>query len=313
MEYNTPSSIKNYLPSKKIQLVIAILLFIGLSYLLVPVIVNFIKKKPLAVEPTTDIVISNLVGDPTSRDTDNDGVPDWQEIAIGLNIENPQSNPGVPDLVTLQTIKEKVGTEIFNLELGNVTDTDKVSLTIYDALSSDSIKNNAVSDVGTQLVVEQELVNYIESQKKNIPVYARKDINVTESNLQTNKEYSKQMKSFIAETPATRNAPKLIREYLEGTGTYASVTPILGFLEGRIADLKKTPVPALAVDIHLELLNATQALYTLVSSYNTSLDDPAYSISIISLVQDALIRTTTNLNYLSIYFSVALDKNGYSN
>jgi hypothetical protein len=311
MEYNTPSSYKNYLPSKKIRIIIGILIVIGLGYFTIPLIIKSVKQGVTREIPPTNLVISTPTGDPTTRDTDGDGVPDWQEIAMGLDPAKPQTNLGVSDMTTFQNIKNAVGNNTFDLEAGKVTDTDKVSLTIYDALASDSRKNNGVSVGGTQSITQQELFNYIEARKKSITVYTEKDITSVESSLESNKAYAERMKKIIAETPETKEAPKKIQGYLDGTVPLSSISPLINLLQKRSSELRAMQVPKPVVSTHVEILNATQTLYELLSLYTPQEDDPASQMSTLALVQDSFIQASKNIGYLSMYLSVALNKNGY--
>lgn len=311
MEYNTPSSYKNYLPSKKIQIIIGILLLIGIGYFTLPSLVTLIKKTTLDTKTKPSLIVGLPTGDPTTRDTDRDGVPDWQEIAIGLDSNNPQTKPGAPDLTTFETIKNQVGESAFNLEASKVTDTDKVSLTIYDALAKDSVKNNGISVQTTQAVTAQELYNYIAAQKKLITVYSAADIQTVPDSLTANQVYAKKMKTILADTPATKDAPAKISTYLEGTSGKETVQPALVSLQGKIKEMKAVSVPVSAQKIHLDLLNALQGVYQVVDSYNPTANDPTVQVSATSLTQDYLIIAAKNTGYLSMYFSVALNPQGY--
>ena len=315
MEYNTPSSYKNYLPSKKIRIIIAILVLVGIGYFIIPIITQSLKKEKVHEVPPTNLVISTPIGDPTTRDTDGDGVPDWQEIAIGLDPNKPQTKPGVPDMTAYQNIKSAVGNNTFDLEAGKVTDTDKVSLTIYDALASDSKKNNGVSVAATQSVTGQELYNYIAAQKKLITVYTDKDIHTIDVTLESNKDYASKMKILLADTAETKKYPSIINTYLDtdNTGDKTTITPVLAYFEKIIASLKTIPVPTAAVSTHLDILNAVQGVYQVVKTYNPTDTDPTSQVSAVSLAQDYLISLSKSLGMLSVYFSVSLDKNGYTN
>lgn len=315
MEYNTPSSYKNYLPSKKIRIIIALLLIIGIGYFTIPLIIASLKKNPAQTVPPTNLVVSTPSGDPTTRDTDGDGIPDWQEIAMGLDPKNPETKKGVPDMTTYQNIKDAVGNNTFDLEAGKVTDTDKVSLTIYDALASDSKKNNGVSVEATQAVTGQELYNYIAAQKKQITTFSQKDLVVVEGTIDSNKDYASKMKTLLADTPETKKYPTMINSYLDtdSTKTKPNIAPILAYFEKVIAAMRSIPVPASAVSTHLDVLNSVQGVYQVVKTYNPNETDPTSQVSAVSLVQDYLISLSKSLGMLSVYFSVALDKNGYTN
>ena len=75
--------------------------------------------------------------------------------------------------------------------------------------------------------------------------------------------------------------------------------------------MKAVSVPVSAEKIHLDLLNALQGIYQVVDTYNPSVADPTAQVSATSLTQDYLIIAAKNTGYLSMYFSVALNPQGY--
>lgn len=311
MESNTPASYKNYLPSKKIQIVIGILVLIALSYFLVPIIVAKVKNLNNPNARLTNVKISNPAGDPTARDTDGDGVLDWQEIAVGLDINSPETKPGVSDYQTFISLKQAIGPGTFDMELGQVTDTDKVSLTIYDALSKDSIANNGVSVAGTEAVTAQELYNYIEAQRATIKVYKESDFEVVENTLANNQRYGNAMRVVTQETAETKQAPTKIKEYLEGTISRDAILPILKITSEQMKILLTVPVPRAALANHVEIMNAAQGFYQVLDEHPGGADE-LRQMSSAALVQDYLIRATKSIGMLSIYLSIALDKDGYA-
>lgn len=312
MDSNTPGSYKNYLPSKKIQLVIAILLGILAAYFLVPKLYTLIKEVSIPKVPTSNLSVTLPTGDPTTRDSDGDGVLDWQEIAVGLDPQNPVTKNGTPDMQTFETLKAQVGVALFANEEAQVTDTDKVSLTIYDTLAKDSIENNGIAIDTTQAVTGQELINYITAQRARIKTFSQKDLSVVQGTMENNEAYAKAMKPILADTPETKNAPKLIAAYLDGTADRSKILPFVNALKKKITPLQTVPVPSSAASIHLEILNAFQGIAQVLDEYDHTNTDPTSKISATSLVQDYLMIATRSNGLLSIYLSVALDSNGYA-
>lgn len=311
MEYNTPSSYKNYLPSKKMQIIIAVLIIIGIGYFAIPPILSVVKKTSIPKAANPGLTVSLPTGDPTTRDTDRDGIPDWQEIAIGLDPNKSETKAGVPDMTTFQSIKNTIGSNTFDLESSKVTDTDKVSLTIYDALEKDSTKNNGVSVSSAQTVTSQELYNYIQARKNTIPQFTQKDLVLVESTLESNKSYYEQIKTVLANSKETNNAPQQISTYIDNASTKESITPIISQLDKSIKRLKTTPVPIPAAQTHLELLNSMKGVYEILTTIDPTNSDEIYKLSNSSLVQDYLMIGTKSLGLLSVYFNVALNPNGY--
>lgn len=311
MESNTPASYKNYLPSKKIRIVIGVLLFVACAYFLGPLIVKQIKKIKNPGDQIAQLNITIPTGDPTVRDTDGDGVLDWQEIAVGLDINSPETKPGVSDYATFQSLRQTIGPGVFEQELGQVTDTDKVSLTIYDALAKESIENGEASVVGATTVTAQELLNYMEAQRSTVTTYTPEQFDVVSNDFANNKKYAEAVRAIARETETTKNAPEKIRGYLDGTVSRSEIEPILKITSGQIQALRAMPVPRATLLNHVEMVNALQGVYQILNDYSGQTTDELKQLSTAALVQDYLIRATKSVGMFSIYISVALDEKGY--
>jgi hypothetical protein len=312
MDPNIPSSYKNYLPSKKIQVLIIVLLLILIGYFTVPKLITVVKNKINGTSPKTTITTTVPVGDPTTRDSDSDGVPDWQEILVGLDPHKSSTKNNIPDLQAYETLKAKIGVTTFNNELNQVDDTDKVSLTIYNTLAQDSIKNNGISVEGTQQVTTQELYNYIDAQRKTITTYGESDLTVVQGTLEENKAYAQVLSKTIVDTADTKDASSKIKQYLDNSLPRSSINSILTVMQDRITRLKAAEVPRSALATHLELLNGLQGLYQVLSTYDPETTDSLQQLGSVSLVQDYLIQSSKAISMLAVYLSLALDTQSYS-
>lgn len=311
MESNTPTSYKNFLPSKNIRITIGILLLIGLLYFLIPLIIKKIATHKSQPESTAQIKITTPVGDPTSRDTDGDGVLDWQEIALGLDVNSPETKPGVPDYQTFLSLKKAIGQTTFENELSQVTDTDKMSLTIYDTLSKDSIVNNGVTNDGVASVTGQELYNYIEAQQKTIKKYTPGDFEVVEGNLSENQKYGKAIQVLSKDSPEDKKYPTTIKNYIDGTVSKNEVLPVIQKMNTLVQSLTSIPIPRAVLAEHITLINSLQGISQILDTFPGDADE-LRKLSSASLIQDYLINATKSLGMISIYLSYALDKGGYA-
>lgn len=312
MESNTPASYKNYLPSKKIQVIIGVLVIIGIGYFTIPALINYFKNKKIDAPVPTRLSIVLPAGDPTTRDSDGDGVLDWQEIAVGLDPQNPTTRDTTSDLEIFTTLKSKIGEGTFNLELENTEATDKISLTIYDSLSRESIAGGGISEMAVQSITAQELTNYIAAQQDKIKVYTASEVSIVESTQEANDTYAKTVQDVIKNTPQAEDLASTVTSYLDNEISKTSVEPYLSIINSVTSKLVTAEIPRNAAQIHLEILNALQAIYQLTSEYPEGTTDPLIQLGTTTLVQDALIRVSKSVGMLSIYLSVALNDADYS-
>jgi hypothetical protein len=312
MNQPIPSSYKNYLPSRNLRILIGIIIIGIAGYFLVPPVFRSIKKLTTPTTPKTDLLVAVPTGDPLTRDSDGDGVPDWEEILVGLDPHNPETKPGVPDLVAFNKIKASIGNNLFDTQASQVTDTDKVSLAIYDDLSTNSVKNGGVSGTSTAIATGQEILNYISARRAKIIKITTTDVNLVPDSLDSNTKYSNKMKSIFSNNNTVfKNAPDALKGYLTGNTDRSTIDPALAFLQKTIADLKAAPVPYSAKNLHLEVLNELQEIYQVINEYDPKNTDEITQVSTSSLIQDDIINLAKSVGNLSIYFSVALDPKGY--
>ncbi len=92
---------KKYLPSKKFVIItLSIFATLGLVFFLV----GKFQKNPdgsLAVKDNWSLseekIEAQTLGELVKKDSDQDGLPDWEETLWGLDPRNPETTPGTKD------------------------------------------------------------------------------------------------------------------------------------------------------------------------------------------------------------------------
>lgn len=309
MDPNTPSyytsSYKRFVPSRKIQLLIVILIIIGIGYFTLPPLINhFFGPKPIV---TKNLQVGTPTGDPSTRDTLGDGIPDWEKIAVGLNPSDPNSTK------LFQKLQQTLGTTNLNQAFGTATDTDKVSLTISSDLSTITSQKGLASGTDVANSTSQEVLSYIDAHEKQNQTFTAADIKTTDDSLTSNTAYYNALKPLLSDTPTTKAFPQKLNDYINGTGTKEDLAPGLDYLNTTIQTLKGVSVPRSVVALHLQILTDTNGLLQTINGIDPTNSDEMTKMSNISLVQDYLIKLTKEAGKLSIFFSVALNKDAYSN
>ncbi len=302
---------KNYLPGKKIKIVIALLIALALVYFVVLPLVEKIKKDGVPPAKPLSLTITLPSGDPTTRDTDGDGIPDWQEIAIGLDPRKKQTSPGVPDDQIFNTIKNKLGADAFDQAASESTSTDRLSLTIAHDIDESAQKFGTTIDQTISEVSTHEILNYIDSQKSSFVLYSSKDLSVIENNLKNNSEYASRMNIILKDNASSSSVDTDIRNYALGTGSRDKAMAAAAIIQQSIISLKATPVPSAAVTIHLAILNALQGFYQTTQAIDPTTQDEITRLGPLALLQDYTIQFTKAVGQLKVYLSVALNQNGY--
>ena len=89
------------------------------------------------------------IGDLVNKDTDRDGILDWEEPLWGLDPTKTETTPGVPDSSVIKKLKVEQGFSSNTTEGGqdyteNLTETDKFSRELFSTIAS--LNQNGVMD-----------------------------------------------------------------------------------------------------------------------------------------------------------------------
>jgi hypothetical protein len=307
MNPNIPNSYKNILPSSRFIKTIIIIGIITIVVILLPRTITWFQNFHLSNIQTKSLVINVPSGDPTSRDSDGDGIPDWQEIAVGINPLSPETIAGVPDMVTFEKVKKTVGIDLFNITKANATDTDKVGLALYNDLSQDSIASGTASTHSVSAITSAEVANYITAKHAKNKKYTAADLVITDNTDSNIKKYYDAIVKI--NTPIfDKNLVSHVSAYIDNKESKAVyIDQKLATIDTFIPKILAIPVPSTAVDIHLAGLNALSGLRETIAAYDPATTDNLSQLGTVGLVEDYIRSAVLANANLMQYFSVTLD------
>ncbi len=239
---------EKYLPGPQIRRVLLIILILVIGYFLWNPVTNFIQKnknqalglfttsapKPLIEQTSSELSID--------KDTDGDGLADWQEALIGTDPEIPNSENTVP-----QDIRNLITTTT----QGVITTEDKLALKIYQRLQTDPKGDNINEAI--QAATTKEMLDLADSLEKQISIYTLDDIEYADESTDTlYRTKLAGVKKFVSMDDATI---KTVYSSLFTGENSAQLTLFQNSLNREIADLKAVPVPMEYIESHLSLLN----------------------------------------------------------
>lgn len=246
-------SLKDYLPTKKFSRILGIGL--GIFCIIFGIIyytnnsTRYNKKTTLKTSP------EELV----NRDTDQDGVADWQEALWGTDPKNPATYNNISDkeyvLVRQKEIDEKQG---YSEGETLTTETDKFSQELFATLVSLKQSNN----LNEQTV--SELSQKIESNvtlKKNLPdTYTANNLTIIKN---PSKKSREQFLSAYTKTLASYGNKDLGKELdiiitalnSEDEFVFQDLKPIASSYEDLAKSLSKIPTPEDVTADYLRVIN----------------------------------------------------------
>lgn len=235
--------------------------------------------------------LSNLI----SKDTDKDGIVDWEENLWGTNPQKKDTNDdGVGDAQEIAKLKTEQG--LNNIE-GESSLTDEKNLTKTEQFSRELIAT--VATLSQNGGVDQETIDKIglslAEQVKNTPVekvYKLSDLKITkDESVLAVQNYQNTMNSIYAKSTSTRTVMDVLQDFLgDGENTNASVLeeldPINTQIKNVIDSLVKMNTPASLASLHLDMINGLQKLSENIKNVKLFETDTIVALSAVSQYEE---------------------------
>ncbi len=204
------------------------------------------------------------------EDTDNDGIPNWEEELA----ERVTETIKIPENVTLEPRYEKPTTYTGQFAESFFT----------DYLNSKSRGDGTVNT--------EELVNSaVTSIERNTAskVYTTSDIVITENTPEAMREYGNEIARIMLAQPSSGENEIVIAKQAIGEnnpeGLKKLAIPKASYKQ-MLAESLVVPTPATYAEIQKQLVTAYEAIYTDIDAMEKSFDDPLYAIARIKRYYD---------------------------
>ncbi len=280
-----------YIPSKRFIkigltcLVVAIGLFIFFRISAKEKFISQAEKNAL-IQETGKLTINELV----LKDSDSDGIPDWEEALWGTDKNNKVTFNNTPDATYIQNKKIELGTEQTPND-ENLTETDKFSREFFAAFMSmkqsgqvDSNTINNFSSALGQKMIDPTLIDR----------YVQDEVRVSTDNSSKNQnKYYAAMKTLFEGYASTGLGDELdivgndlsIYSTL-GTGTQsAELQTIADAYQDFANEAMKIAVPESLAQYHLKIANSANNTGISVRNMAKTIADPVVGLSGLSQYQ----------------------------
>ena len=231
------------------------------------------------------------IGDLVNKDTDKDGILDWEEPLWGLDPTKTETTPGVPDSSVIKKLRAEQGFEINTTEGAienyseNLTETEKFSREFFATAAA--LSQSGVTD---QETMDQVGIALAEKMKDSSPekVFTSFDIKITHDNSVTAvKKYSEALSNIDKKYPIEGNVMLILQKFILDANNVDSdvlreFEPMIKQAQNRMNDIIKTSVPSDLAQVHLNMINAIQRLIEDLSALRLFDTDPIVAMSAIS-------------------------------
>jgi hypothetical protein len=202
-----------------------------------------------------------------SRDSDGDGVKDWEE---GL---------GGDMFKTIQTPSSTYSGDVASAEyVPPTTFTGKFSEAFFKDYLQGKMNGQDFTDPSALVGNAVQAIDTNTESKR----HTRLELTIIPTTGEALREYGNTIPEIIAEhSIETENAAKILAEALASndTSVLKKIDPIVVMYQNTLKDILAMPVPDTIVEQHVALLNAYEASITNLSSMQNAFNDPLYALA----------------------------------
>ena len=251
--------------------------------------------------------------DPRLIDTDGDGVYDWKEELLGLDIHSPDSdNDGVSDLEYVRNLEREA--DIGAQGKGeNLTLSDRFGRGVYTALYLLKKANGGKPlDDETKKKVEENVKNYIENLNFGEKLYTRDSIEVVEDTKENDFAYEKTMKKLFETYPVKLSDFQLLSKSVGKAKEHrVEIANVVMRYDEYLHELEKVKVPQLIVQKHLQLMNGLMKLKTALANLDNE-DDGIIVMSALSQFSKLIEDVLDAIVKINTYFEIIHEPGAFS-
>jgi hypothetical protein len=255
-------------------------------------------------EPISPVVANVTVGDTLAKDTNENGLPDWEERLWGLDPTVIYTN-GVPNKTIIENKKSALGITTPSEE--NLNETDKLARQLF-SLTAALGQSEEVDDATLQQIAA-DIGNSVDTKDLRNQ-YSLKDIRTTTTTIENLNAYYMSMRTITARQKPVADIEVLITALEnEDSSTLPALNESAVTYKKIANELRGVTVPIGLAPYHLQIMNSFAGIAESFS-YMQQLDDN----TVIALVGVATYKTySTRLDNALADMSDYLAKYGILN
>ena len=238
-----------------------------------------------------------VIEDLINRDSDLDGILDWEEGLWGTDPAKKETTPGIPDSLAINKLKGKqernVGTSSQDDQTAeaeeNLTETDKFSRELFSTVAT--LNQSGTIDEVTVEKISSSLAEQIQNSPPR-KIYTLADIKIINDNtVAAAQKYKSDLIAIYGKYPTKTQVEDVLTKFV-GDGTsvdesvLAELNPIVEQMQKIVDDWVSTGVPSQLAQQHLDAINGMQRLFENVSDIQFYESDPILAIGAVKNYQN---------------------------
>lgn len=300
---------REYLPSKKIQIVIGVIGIIALGFL-----VYFLITKTFTGNSNNNQLNLSLINEDKAtseyyKDSDNDGAYDWQEaLWPELDPNNPDSDgDGVLDGKYLRekiAIQERQRLGI-TADQSNLTETEKLSRSLSTALLAIEQSGGSIDDPETRDQISGNVINYINDLTLGDTLYTRDQFSLVENTKVNSFAYRDAMKKLFTTYPIATSDIETLVTATENPAEYqGQLRSAASKYRTYLNALVELNVPYNIAGRHTELTNNVSQIAAALENLTLAEPDELVSLSAVIQIEKILNVSADAIVKINTYFDI---------
>jgi hypothetical protein len=318
-----------FLPSKKFILIVISLIItvavVSSAFYLPSIVKKYSSIFPSSNKTATTTDKISLTENIQKIDSDNDGLPDWEEILWKTDPQNPDTDgDGVSDGKEVETGHSpttKGPDDLFNQISGSSqaassssvqepkTETERIARDFFSKYLQLKTDSTTISDSDKASLIKSILNESLSTSTNNYKTFTKKDLYIISGQI-TSKMYSDYKDNVVT---AFNNAAKInpVRPK-EGevvilerafsnldASELTKLNPIIKEYKALVTNLSKVSVPNNLVTEHLNLLNSISGVSESIQFMKNNFDDPIVALRASKDYENFAISMDTSFGILS--------------
>jgi len=237
---------------------------------------------------------NEILADLVNKDTDLDGVLDWEEGLWGTDPRKKDTNDdGVPDNVEIENLKKQAGQnqqgESLLIDEENLTETDKFSREFFATVAT--LNQSGEMDQATVDKLSESLAEHLQN---SVPkkIFTARDIKIIkDDSVKATQKYNDTLDSIQEKYPVEKSVATVLAEFLaDGNEVNVSalegLDPIIEQINNIINAIAKMDAPQSLTVLHLDFLNGFERLKENIIDIKLYDGDPIVALSAISQYEE---------------------------
>ncbi len=254
------------------------------------------KETYQSINQENGLTYNNItIEDSVNKDTDGDGIPDWQEGLYGLDPTKKETVTGTPDGLAINKLKIQQGLNT-EIKKGNATSEEPENLTQTDQFSRELFATVATtSQNGTldQATIEQLSASLADKIQNSPPkkVFLISEIKIINNDsVSTFANYNNTLNNIYKKYPMKDTVPDVLQKFMidennVDASALLKLDPIIEQTSKIINDMVKMNAPQSISILHLNIINALQRVLENISNIKLYDKDAILAIGAINQYQ----------------------------